>query len=139
MKLSALDYYRTNTLGNDFTYEDVLLGKIIKLNPALITLVDGRNMEQSITKLQALVQSQVRLLLEHDIRTFHVDINFADYGGFGSSTPCMTQAIFTPDWIAYLTDIANGYDAFINVHLLTDSVEQHLADYIDCGVGAFCF
>jgi hypothetical protein len=103
-----------------FTRQDVLDGKVVKLNPALITITDGLVGEVAPKVLQEQVLTQVKLLLKHKIRTFHVDLNFEDYSGFGQRRPDINTPVFTPDFLAQLDEQIRAGGGFLNLHLLTD-------------------
>jgi pentose-5-phosphate-3-epimerase len=100
----------------------------IKLSPALITITDGR-MDTPAATLQQEVITAVNQLLDHDIRSFHLDINFDDYSGFGSTGPDRNTAIFTPEFAADLYRILQAREAELTIHLLTDYPLLHLNEY----------
>ncbi len=122
-----------------FTEHDVLEGRVIKLNPALITITDGLVQTTSPKILQQRVRDQVTQLLRHKIRTFHVDINFEDYRGFGSNRPEINTSVFTPSFLENLNEVVRSYSGFLNLHLLTDFPRRHLRRFEDIQLGAICF
>jgi pentose-5-phosphate-3-epimerase len=123
-----------------FTQQDVLAGKVIKLNPALITVTDGLVGKMEPEALQERVLAQVELLLSHGkVRTFHVDVNFEDYGGFGAKRPDINTTIFTPDFLARLSEHVQAAGAFLNLHLLTDRPQDHLREFEVPPLGTVCF
>lgn len=136
---SARDFYAQSRLALPHTRADVLSGRVIRINPALITLVDGRIRTTGAAELQQMVLAQADALLELGLQTLHVDINFPDYGGFGDPRPDMTDAIFTPEWVTELTRRAVQHGAYVNIHLLTDHLSLQLRNYADSGAGAVCF
>ncbi|MBS7645281.1 MAG: hypothetical protein QXR65_08880 [Candidatus Bathyarchaeia archaeon] len=77
-------------------------GKIIKLNPALVTLTDGLIGRVPPRLIREKVLCQVEHILEHGkVYTFHVDVNFEDYEGFGLKRPKINTSVFSP---AFLKD-----------------------------------
>ena len=122
-----------------FTRQDILDGRVIKINPALITVTDGLISSTPPGVLQQRVEEQTHHLLAHGIRTFHVDLNFPDYSGFAQSKPDMNTAVFTPDFVEHLNRGVVSAGAFLNVHLLTDAPQQHLREYQHIKLGAICF
>ena len=118
---------------------EVLGGKIVKINPALITITDGLVGAAPPGFLRRRVREQVRELLESEkVCTFHLDVNYADYGGFGRDKPDINTSVFTPDFVAELSAQALSRDAFINLHLLTDHPGRRLREFEGTGVGAVC-
>lgn len=113
-------------------------GSTITLNPALITLLDGRDTALPLALRQQRVMDSARALVKHGIRTLHVDVICGDYGGFDVPPP-RTDAIFSPTWVTELVWMAAEYEAFVNVHLLTDNIARQLGAYAHTGIGAVCF
>jgi len=81
----------------------------------------------------------VKSLLQHKIRTFHIDINYPDYRGYGKSKPEINTSIFTPSFLQTLNDLVESRNGFLNLHLLTDDPEYHLQEYLGIELGAICF
>jgi pentose-5-phosphate-3-epimerase len=132
-------FYSARTLPA-FTRQDVLDGNVVRLNPALITIIDGLVKKLPPETLQERVLVQVELLLRHGkIHTFHVDVNFEDYGGFGARRPDINTTIFTPDFLARLDECVQSSGAFLNLHLLTDRPQDHLREFEAVPLGAVCF
>ena len=131
--------FYSNKAVRPFTREDILNGRVIKINPALITITDGLVNTILPTALQGRVMEQVHRLLAHKIQTFHVDVNFEDYSGFGASGPDSNRNVFTPSFLQTLNDIVQAKGAFLNLHLLTDFPLQHVTEYATVGAGAICF
>ena len=121
------------------TRQDVLDGRIIKLNPALITITDGLVATSEAPVLQDQVYAHVRALLGHGIRTFHADINFPDYQGYGPHRPDINTGVFTPAFLARLNDLVRTHQAFLNLHLLTAEPLQQLRAFAHIPLGAICF
>lgn len=110
----------------------------IHINPALITITDGRYGHQPEADLQYEVHHQVMALVAHGVRTFHVDVIFPDYGAFATDGPDVNTAIFTPIWFNTLARDLIPFNAYLNVHLLTDDPLRHVGDYARAA-GAVCF
>jgi pentose-5-phosphate-3-epimerase len=138
MQMPGQKFYSNKPVAS-FTRQEVLNGRVIKINPALITITDGFVNQVPPEKLQGQVIEQVRRLLAHRIQTFHVDVNFEDYSGFGASGPDLNREIFAPQFLQTLNEIVHAEGAYLNLHLLTDFPLQHLAEYASVGAGAICF
>jgi pentose-5-phosphate-3-epimerase len=131
-------FYSVSTLPNA-NHQGILDGDIIKLNPALITITDGLVGQMAPEVLQGRVRSQVELLLNQGkIRTFHMDVNFEDYG-FGPQRPDVNTAVFTPEFLARLNTRVQAQGAFLNLHLLTDQPHIRLRKFEDIPLGTVCF
>lgn len=138
--LTDRQHFYTSRTPPAFTQQDVLDGKAVKLNPALITIADGLVGKVEPETLQKRVLAQVELLLDHGkVRTFHVDVNFEDYGGFGAKRPDINSTIFTPDFLAKLDERVQAAGAFLNLHLLTDHPQDRLLEFETIPLGAICF
>ena len=123
-----------------YTKEDVLCGKVVKINPALITIIDGMVNKVEIEALQRKVLENVIGLLKHGkVRTFHIDINFEDYSGFDSQRPDLNYNVFDPSFLERLNQVVQSHKAFLNLHLLTDYPLEHLLDFKSTEFGAICF
>jgi len=131
-------FYSTSTLACPYTLDDVLAGRVIRLSPALITITDGR-MSHPPYELHVEVLECVTALVEHGVRSFHVDINFDDYSGFGTTGPDRNASVFTPEFVADLNQRVQSQDAFLTLHLLTDCLDRHLPDFAHLPLGAVCF
>ena len=131
--------FYSNKAVRPVTRQDVLNGRVIKINPALITITDGFVGKNAPGNLQRQVVERVRQLLAHKIQTFHVDVNFEDYCGFGASGPDLNRTVFTPEFLQALNHIVQANGAHLNLHLLTDFPLQHLIEYAAVGAGAICF
>lgn len=132
------EFYRRSRL-RAFDREDVLAGRVIRINPALITITDGLVASTPAAELQCRVRERVAELIDHRVRTFHVDINFTDYSGFSGAGPDVNDSVFTPDFLAGLGEFVRSRGGYLNLHLLTDRPLDHLPDYRDAGFGAICF
>jgi len=137
--LTAAQRFYSHPAPRPFTRQDVLDGLVIKLNPALITITDGLVSTTNPLVLQQQVYAHVQDLLAHSIRTFHLDINFPDYQGFGPSRPDINTAVFTPAFVARLNDMVRSHQAFLNLHLLTAEPHRHLRAFAQIPLGAICF
>lgn len=115
-------------------------GRVVRLNPALITLLDGRIDAVPVAVLQQEVTKQVRHLLSHGkVMTFHCDINFPDYGGFGEPAPCSNQAVFTPDFLTTLAANIRRQGGYLNLHMLTDQPLERWREYQGVSPAAVCY
>ncbi len=133
-------FYSESTRRAASTRADVLAGRTIRISPALITIIDGRLESETPEDLRSDVLARTTELLSHKaLRSLHVDINFEDYSGFGDRRPDLNAAVFTPDFVDELNSIAQAYQAFITLHLLTDFPAQHLRDFEHIPLGAVCF
>ena len=130
MQTPAQKFYSNKVVGA-FTRQDVLNGQVIKINPALITLTDGLIDKVAPAQLQQQIIEQVNRLLAHQIKTFHIDINFEDYSGFGASRPELNHVVFMPQFLQTLNQLVQAQGAYLNLHLLTE--------YAEVGAGAICF
>lgn len=126
-----------------YTSEDILAGNVIKINPALITILDKLyklNKSLDINQIQEKVLGEVDVILKQgNIHTLHVDINYDDYSNFGVNSPAINSHIFNIDFIEKLNKLAESYLAFLNIHLLTDYPELHIQDIKHIRIGAICF
>jgi len=102
MTTAAQAFYGTSTLQHA-TREQVLVGQVIKINPALVTLTDGLIEQVDPQTLQQQVWEQVVELLAYKICTFHVDLNFDDYTGFGQARPQSNLTVFMPAFLERLS------------------------------------
>lgn len=134
----AQDFYAVSIL--PVTAENVLAGKTIRINPALVTLLDGRMGTTSVQQLQDEVLLQVQnLLCQKKIATFHVDINVDDYSGFGSNQPGDNTAVFDPDFLVQLNREIRRCDGFLNIHFLTDDPVKQVEYYRQLEECAVCY
>jgi pentose-5-phosphate-3-epimerase len=138
VKTAGQKFYSERVTG-PFTRQKILDGQVIKINPALITIIDGLIRATPAAKLQQQVIEQVRQLLTHGVRTFHADVNFEDYSGYGLSRPDLNGAVFSPAFLQDLNQLVGEGGAYLNLHLLTDAPLRHLAEYGAVGAGAICF
>ncbi len=111
----------------------------VYINPALIRITDRRMATTPVEVLQDEVIARVHELLDHGLRTFHVDVNFTDYAGFGQRAPDMNASVFTAAFVAALGNITRARGAFVNLHLLTGQPSVRLAEYAHVQPGAVCF
>ncbi len=139
MTTDAQRFFSTSSLLAPFSRDDVLAGRIIKLNPALVTIIDGHIMTTPPEELQQRIEEQVVALLAARIRTFHVDINFPDYGGFGAVRPETNVSVFTPGFLARLSELVRAHGAYLNLHLLTESPRERYRAFAHIPFGAVCF
>lgn len=138
MQTPGQQFYSDKVVG-PFTRQDVLNGQVIRINPALITLTDGLVNQVTPAKLQQQILEQVNRLLAYKIQTFHVDINFEDYSGFGASRPDLNEVAFTPPFLQSLNTLLQARGAYLNLHLLTDFPLRHVREYATVEPGAICF
>lgn len=131
-------FYSKSAL-TSFTREDVLEGRVIKISPALITIADGLVGTIETKELQQRIENHVLDLLDHHIRTFHLDINFPDYSGFGSSRPDLNTGVFSPSFLAHLNDVVRDRGGFLTLHLLTDFPQNRLNAFVEIPFAAVCF
>ena len=73
MNVDGRMFYSISSL-KIFIKKDILQGRVIKINPAIIAITDDLIGRVAPDELQQRVQNHVKQLLEHKIRTFHVDI-----------------------------------------------------------------
>jgi pentose-5-phosphate-3-epimerase len=138
VQTSGQEFYSSKAV-RPFTREDILNGRVIKINPALITITDGFVNTVAPENLQKQVIEQVHRLLSHKIQTLHIDVNFEDYSGFGASGPDINRTVFTPSFSQNLNGIVQAKGAYLNLHLLTNDPLLHLTEYATVGAGAICF
>jgi pentose-5-phosphate-3-epimerase len=137
--MTAQRSFYSQSVLTTFTYDEVATGQVIKINPALITITDGLLATRSVAELQELILGQVDGLLRHKVRTFHVDINFPDYSGYGPKRPDINTRIFSPAFLADLNERVRAGGGFLNLHLLTDTPRQQLRAFAGIEFGAICF
>jgi pentose-5-phosphate-3-epimerase len=138
--IAGPDFYHVSPRNAVYTREDVLAGRVIRLSPALITIIDGRGGAETPGDLRRDVLARAAELLDYGaVRSLHVDINFEDYSGFGDRGPDHNTAVFTPDFVDELNVVARAYQAFVTLHLLTDFPARHLRDFEFIPLGAVCF
>ncbi len=138
MKTDDQLFFSTTSL-KSFSKGDVLSGRIIKINPALVTITDGLVNKVAPNVLQKKVEQNVVRLLEHKVRVFHVDIDFEDYSGFSTQKPDTNFRIFSPSFLENLNQIVRSKNGFLNLHLLTDHFQDRLKDFRSIEFGAICF
>jgi pentose-5-phosphate-3-epimerase len=138
MPTPAQEFYG-NSKRDAYAREDVLAGRVVRLSPALMTIVDGRAQTDPVPQLQQEVQSQVARLLDHRVRSFHVDVNFADYTAFGTDGPAHNEHIFTPEFVDDLNQLIRSQDGFLTLHLLSNFPERHLGSFEAIELGGVCF
>jgi pentose-5-phosphate-3-epimerase len=117
----------------------VLDGRVIKINPALITLTDGKIKSIDPSDLQAWVYQQVKKLLQSKIFSVHVDVNYPDYRGYPIDKPDINTDAFSPAFVGTLNDLLRSQGKFLNLHLLTDHPLKRLQEYDQLQLGAVCF
>jgi len=123
-----------------FIKSDIANGKIVKINPAIITILDRIGNIKDTALIQKQVLDEIDLLLkQRKIHTLHVDINFDDYDNFGSNSPVLNFHFFTPDFIERLNHLVMFYGAYLNVHLLTNYPKRHIEEIKHIRIGAICF
>jgi pentose-5-phosphate-3-epimerase len=138
MMTSGQQFYSVSSL-KSYTKQDILEGRVIKVNPALVTIIDGFVGKINPSQLQERILNTVAGLVQGKVQTFHVDINFEDYGGFGNIGPETNTAVFTPSFLSSLNDLVRANNRFLNPHLLTSRPKDHLSQYGDIEFGAVCF
>lgn len=131
-------FYTQSSL-TSYTRRDILAGRVIRINPALITIIDGLVSSTPAETLRHRVETKVGNLLGHNVHTFHVDINYPDYSGFGPVAPDVNTSVFTPEFLADLNDVLRSRQAFLNLHLLTDYPIERLHAFAGIAFGAVCF
>ena len=138
LRTSGQQFYSRSMLGT-FTRQEVLRGQIIRINPALITITDSQVNKVAPEKLQHQVETRVQQLLVYGLKTFHVDVNFEDYSGYGALRPDLNEVIFTPLFLQGLKRLVHEHGGYLNLHLLTDFPAQHFSDYQAVEADAICF
>lgn len=134
------EFYTRSSLNPPYTKEDILEGRVIKFNPALVTMTDGLIGKVPSKLLQKRISEDVEEILSHGkVRTFHVDVNFEDYTGFGYKRPEANTSIFSPSFLEDLNKLIESYNCFLNLHLLTDQPYRRLLRFSHIGLGAVCF
>jgi pentose-5-phosphate-3-epimerase len=123
----------------DYSRQDILDGRVVLINPALITLIEGAAEHDLPRTLQGKVSQAVAELARSGVRTFHMDINYADYRGFGGARPVMNDQVFSPAFVSELARLLRPYEAFLNVHLLTGQLRDRLVPLRHARAGAICF
>ncbi len=132
-------FYHKSSLKN-FSKDDIVKGTVIKINPALITILDTIGKLENIAYTQQKILNIVKDLIRHgNIHTLHIDINFADYQHFGIHPPSINSHIFTPEFLEKLYELATPHSVLLNVHLLTNHIEEHLLAMKHIRLGAVCF
>jgi pentose-5-phosphate-3-epimerase len=131
-------FYSQSAL-QSFSRDDVLAGRVIRINPALITITDGLVDTTTPAALQEQIRARVDELLRHKVRTFHVDVNFPDYSGYGPKRPDINTGIFSPAFLADLNALVRAGDGFLNLHVLTDAPREQLRAFDGVAFGAICF
>jgi pentose-5-phosphate-3-epimerase len=131
-------FYSQSAL-HSFSRDDVLAGQVIRINPALITITDGLVETTAPAALQERIQARVDALLHHKVRTFHVDVNFPDYSGYGPKRPDINTDVFSPAFLADLNALVRAGGGFLNVHVLTDAPREQLHAFDGIAFGAICF
>lgn len=122
-----------------YARQDILEGRVIKINPALVTIIDGLVGKTKHSELQERILKTVAGLVQDKVQTFHVDINFEDYSGFGNTRPETNTAVFTPSFLSSLNDLVRANNRFLNLHLLTSRPKERLSQYEKTEFGAICF
>ena len=139
MITSARHFYSNSVLAAPFDRADVLAGRVIRISPALITIIDGRLATTAPGELRRNVLDHAWALLKGGIRSLHIDINFDDYGGFGADGPGSNVEVFTPAFVKALAEMAAQHGGYVTLHLLTDAPERHLPAFARIPLGAVCF
>lgn len=132
-------FYSTSALTPSVTRADILAGRVIKLSPALITLTDGRIGTVPVPVLQRAVLGRVDDLGACGVHSWHVDITFADYGGFGGRGPDRNAAVFSPEFVEQLIERVQPHGGWVTLHLLTGQPAERLRAYAHLPLGAVCF
>lgn len=132
-------FYHKSSLKN-FSNADIAKGTVIKINPALITILDTIDkLENTAYAQQKVLNIAKDLISEGNVHTLHIDINFADYQHFGIHPPRVNSHIFTPEFLEKLYELATPHSVLLNVHLLTNHIEEHLLEIKHIKLGAVCF
>ncbi|MBP2633352.1 MAG: hypothetical protein H6Q70_3980 [Firmicutes bacterium] len=132
-------FYHKSALKN-FSKENIAKGTVIKINPALITILDTIDPLENTAYVQQKVLNIAKdLISKGNIHTLHIDINFDDYKHFGIHPPSVNSHIFTPEFLEKLYDLSTPHDVLLNVHLLTNHIEKHLLEIKHINLGAICF
>ncbi|MHA1992263.1 MAG: hypothetical protein ACW98A_14925 [Candidatus Hodarchaeales archaeon] len=121
------------------TLENVIRGRIIKISPAIVTVTDAVIGVFPPEFIQKKVYDQVTELLTANVKSFHCDINFADYSGFGHNRPIINTNIFTPRFLEILNDTIRSNNGFLTLHLITDNPQHAFEEYKHIRIGAVCF
>ena len=134
------EYYTRSFLNSPYTKEDILEGRVIKLNPALVTITDGLIGKVPPKLLQKRISENVEEILSHGkVHTFHIDINFEDYTGFSRKRPETNTSIFSPSFLEELNKLIEPHNCRLNLHLLTNQPYRRLLKFSHIGLGAVCF
>lgn len=139
MKTKRQLFYGQSSL-KFYNREDIINGRVIKINPAIITILDKLHKSLDIDLIQEKVLVEVETLLKTgNIYTIHVDINFKDYNNFGNNGPAVNSHIFNVNFLERLSKLTESYSVFLNIHLLTDYPKVHIMDIKHIKIGAICF
>lgn len=139
MNSKRQSFYSKSSL-KSFTEEDVLSGNIIKVNPALITILDKAHNNLSVDKIKEKVLEETEVLLNQGkVHTLHVDINFEDYSNFGNNGPAVNSHIFNIDFLEELSRLSESFQCFLNIHLLTNNPLNKIKEMKNIKLGAVCF
>lgn len=139
MKTKRQLFYSESSLGA-FTKSNISNGDVIKINPAIITILDKIGNLRDVALTQRMVLDEIECLLKHKkVHTLHVDINFNDYRTFGKNGPVSNSHIFTPKFIEKVNHLAMSNGANINIHLLTSCPQRRIEDIKHIEIGAICF
>lgn len=132
--------FYTRPRPENFSREDVLAGRVVRINPALVTITDGLIGQASPALLRRKVEEQAaEILANNRVQSFHLDVNYPDYGGAGSNAPPPNTEVFDPGFVAHLCETLLDRGAFLNLHLLSDHPLAHLNDYLSAPIGAVNF
>ncbi len=137
--MSARRQFYSQSALRSFSRDDVLAGRVIRINPALITITDALIGITPEAALQDRILALVDELLHSKVRTFHVDVNFPDYSGYGPKRPDINTGIFSPEFLAELNALVLSGDGFLNLHVLTDAPRERLRAFDGVAFGAICF
>ncbi|MHC1683385.1 MAG: hypothetical protein AB6733_10595 [Clostridiaceae bacterium] len=139
MNSKRQNFYSKSSL-KSYTEEDILSGDIIKINPALITILDKSYNNLSIDKIKEKVLEETEVLLKQGkVNTLHVDINFEDYSNFGNNGPSVNSHIFNVDFLEELSRLSESFQCFLNIHLLTNDPLNKIKEIKNIKLGAVCF
>lgn len=114
-------------------------GRVLRINPALITIlehipcIDTQNI-----RMQVLHQTE-NVLRSNKVQSVHVDINVADYQGFGQQKPILNYEIFDFSFLQELGQLLSTYSCGLNLHLLTADPCYWLEQYQGLTFDAICY
>lgn len=121
MKTKRQLFYGQSSL-KFYNREDIINGRVIKINPAIITILDKLDKSLDIDLIQEKVLTEVEILLKKgNIYTIHVDINFKDYNNFGNNGPAVKLG---GEFLVCGTEIFNNKFGYSSIEVIENMLEQ---------------